>query len=163
VAIHLSGILPLRRRASSPFPTLDLAPGGVYRAGWFASAIGGSALTSPYTLAGSVTLYAQWIPPVPVTVKVSGAQTYGGSPSFTYTTTPSGVRVASLTCATVGTSTPINSSLGVGNYTILGSSCSGSTSANYTLNFTGVTNGFVDSMATQTVLFTSTAPTSAGE
>ena len=31
-------------------------------AGWFAAASGGSALTSPYTLAGSVTLYAQWIP-----------------------------------------------------------------------------------------------------
>ena len=28
--------------------------------GWFAAASGGSALTSPYTLAGSVTLYAQW-------------------------------------------------------------------------------------------------------
>src|ERR1700684_4279174 len=26
------GALPLRRRASSPFPTLGLAPGGVYRA-----------------------------------------------------------------------------------------------------------------------------------
>ena len=49
----------------------------------------------------------------------------------------------------------------MGNYTILGSSCSGSASANYTLSFTGVTNGFVDSMATQTVKFTSTAPTKA--
>ena len=29
-------------------------------AGWFAAPSGGSALTSPYTLAGSVTLYAQW-------------------------------------------------------------------------------------------------------
>ena len=28
--------------------------------GWFAAPTGGSALTSPYTLAGSVTLYAQW-------------------------------------------------------------------------------------------------------
>jgi uncharacterized repeat protein (TIGR02543 family) len=29
-------------------------------AGWFAGASGGSALSSPYTLAGSITLYAQW-------------------------------------------------------------------------------------------------------
>ena len=77
-------------------------------------------------MAGSLTLYAQWMPPVPVTVKVSGTQTYGGSPSFTYTTTPSGVSVASLTCTTVGTSTPISSSLAARSYTILGSSCSGS-------------------------------------
>jgi len=118
-------------------------------------------LTSPFTLAGSATLYAQWVPPVPVTVQVSGTQTYGGSPSFTYTTTPSGVSVASLTCATVGTSTPINSSLGAAIYTVLGSSCSGSANANYTLSFTGVTNGFVDSKATQSVKFTSATPTKA--
>jgi len=133
--------------------TLPGAPtlAGYTFAGWFAAATGGSALTSPYTLAGSVTLYAQWTPPVPVTVKVSGTQTYGGSPSFTYTTTPSGVSVASLTCATVGTSTPINSSLGAGSYTILGSSCSGSPSGNYTLSFSGVTSGFVVSKAPVTV------------
>ena len=94
--------------------------------GWFVAPTGGSALTSPYTLAGSVTLYAQWTPVVPVTVQVSGTQTYGGSPSFTYTTTPSGVSVTSLMCASVGSSTPLNSSLGAGTYTILGSSCSGS-------------------------------------
>ena len=40
-------------------------PGAPSRAGyvfngWFAASSGGSALTSPYTLAGSVTLYAQW-------------------------------------------------------------------------------------------------------
>ena len=39
-------------------PTLS----GYTFAGWFAAASGGSALTSPYTLTGSVTLFAQWIP-----------------------------------------------------------------------------------------------------
>ena len=42
--------------------TLPSAPtyAGYTFDGWFAAASGGSALTSPYTLAGSVTLYAQW-------------------------------------------------------------------------------------------------------
>jgi len=38
--------------------------------GWFTAPSGGTALTSPYTLAGSVTLYAQWTP-VPVTTPVT--------------------------------------------------------------------------------------------
>ena len=44
--------------------TLPGAPtlAGYAFAGWFVATSGGSALTSPYTLAGSVTLYAQWIP-----------------------------------------------------------------------------------------------------
>ncbi len=44
--------------------TLPAAPtrAGYTFAGWFAAASGGSALTSPYTLAGSTTLYAQWTP-----------------------------------------------------------------------------------------------------
>src|SRR6185437_12090510 len=42
-------------------------PGAPTRAGylfngWFAAPTGGSALTSPYTLTGSLTLYAQWTP-----------------------------------------------------------------------------------------------------
>ncbi len=42
--------------------TLPAAPtyAGYTFDGWFAASSGGSALTSPYTLAGSVTLYAQW-------------------------------------------------------------------------------------------------------
>jgi len=133
--------------------TLPSAPtqAGYTFNGWFAAPTGGSALTSPYTLAGSVTLYAQWTPVVPVTVQVSGTQTYGGSPNLTYTTTPTGVSVTSLMCTTVGSSTPINSSLGAGTYTILGSSCSGSAGANYTLKFTGVSQGFVVSKAPVTV------------
>ena len=43
--------------------TLPTAPtrAGYSFIGWFASATGGTALTSPYTLSGSVTLYAQWM------------------------------------------------------------------------------------------------------
>ncbi len=43
------GTLPLRRRASSPFPTLGLAPGGVYRAGGVTPAAG-ALLPHPFTL-----------------------------------------------------------------------------------------------------------------
>src|SRR5204863_7789136 len=45
-------------------------------AGWFAAASGGSALTSPYTLAGSTTLYAQWTANATDTVAFN---TQGGS------------------------------------------------------------------------------------
>ena len=60
----------------------------------------------------------------------------------------------------MGSSTAINASLPAGSYTILGSSCSGS-AAGDTLTFVGSTNGFVVSKATQTVKFTSSAPTGA--
>jgi hypothetical protein len=43
------GTLPLGRRASSPFPTLGLAPGGVYRAGGVTPAAG-ALLPHPFTL-----------------------------------------------------------------------------------------------------------------
>ena len=133
--------------------TLPAGPtlAGYTFAGWFANATGGSALTSPYTLAGSVTLYAQWTPLTPVIVNVSGTQTYGGTPAFTYTTTPSGVSVSSLSCTTVGSSSPINASLNAGKYTILGSSCSGSAATSDTLTFSGLTSGFVVSKAAATV------------
>ena len=57
--------------------TLPSAPSraGYVFAGWFAAPSGGSALTSPYTLTGSVTLYAQWAvaPTTAVTVPSTGA------------------------------------------------------------------------------------------
>src|SRR5487761_2771640 len=40
-------------------PAAPTLPGYFFR-GWFTSAKGGKALTSPYTLTGSTTLYAQW-------------------------------------------------------------------------------------------------------
>jgi uncharacterized repeat protein (TIGR02543 family) len=50
--------------------TLPAAPtrAGYVFNGWFAAASGGSAITSPYTLTGSVTLYAQWTANATVTV-----------------------------------------------------------------------------------------------
>ena len=39
--------------------------------GWFVASAGGSALTSPYTLAGSTTLYAQWSVASAVTITVT--------------------------------------------------------------------------------------------
>ena len=43
------GTLPLGRRASNPFPTLGLAPGGVYRAGGV-TPVAGALLPHPFTL-----------------------------------------------------------------------------------------------------------------
>ena len=47
--------------------------------GWFANPTGGSALTSPYTLTGSVTLYAQWMaaPTTTVLIPSTGATLSG--------------------------------------------------------------------------------------
>ena len=89
--------------------------------------------------------------PEPVTVNVSGSQTYGGSPSFTYTTSPPGVTVSSLSCSTVGDTTSINSSLDPGSYTIAGSSCSAARGADYSLGIGGVSGGFVVNPARVTV------------
>jgi hypothetical protein len=84
-------------------------------------------------------------PPV-LTVGVSGIQTYGGSPSFTYTTSPSiGGVTGTLVCNTVNGGTAISPSLPVANspYTIDGSSCSGlSDPSGYNIAYTGVTSGF---------------------
>ncbi len=83
----------------------------------------------------------------PVIATVSGTMTYGGSPIFTYTESPTVSLTGDLTCTTVNSGTPI-ASLGVGSYTIDGSSCSGLTApAGYTLSYTGATDGFVVSPA----------------
>ena len=71
---------------------------------------------------------------MPLSVTISGSQTYGQSPTFTASpnfagtgTTPYGVTLNSsgLTCTTVGTSTSITPTLAPGAYTLLASSCSG--------------------------------------
>lgn len=52
--------------------------------GWFAAASGGTALTSPYTLVGTVTLYAQWTVLRTSTLTLtltSTSGTYGAPPS----------------------------------------------------------------------------------
>ncbi len=93
--------------------------------------------------------------PEPVTVNVAGSQTYGGSPTFTYTTVPPGVTVSALTCSMVGDTTSINSSLDLGSYTVAGSSCSGSAGGDYSLGFGGVRDGFVVTKATPVIAWVS--------
>jgi subtilase family serine protease len=71
---------------------------------------------------------------VPLTVVVSGAQPFGGSPTFSATANYAGsgeapfgvtLNTSGLTCSTVGTSTAISPSMTLGQYTLLASSCSG--------------------------------------
>ena len=85
--------------------TLPAGPtlAGYTFAGWFAAATGGSALTSPYTLAGSVTLYAQWTPNVTDTLTFNSQ---GGSAvanvsglNGTTVTLPAGPTLAGYTFA----------------------------------------------------------------
>ena len=70
--------------------TLPSAPSraGYVFDGWFAGPSGGSALTSPYTLAGSVTLYAQWTPNATdtVTFNSEGGSTVGSESGLQGTT-----------------------------------------------------------------------------
>ena len=78
--------------------------------------------------------------PAPVTVNPTGSQTYGGSPSFSYTTSPAGIALSgTLICTTVNGGTPIGASLAAGSYTIDGSSCSGLSDNNYTTTYAGGT------------------------
>ena len=71
---------------------------------------------------------------MPLSVTISGTQTYGQAPAFIASvnfagtgTTPYGVTLNSsgLTCTTVGSSTSITPSLAPGAYTLLATSCSG--------------------------------------
>jgi GH25 family lysozyme M1 (1,4-beta-N-acetylmuramidase) len=81
--------------------------------------------------------------PTPVTVSVSGSMTYGGTPTLRYTESPTVSLSGTLTCTTVGGASPI-SSLGVGSYTVNGTSCSGlSAPSGYVITYSGTANGFV--------------------
>jgi hypothetical protein len=110
---------------------------------------------------GSVTVTG-----TPVTVAVSGSQTYGGSPTFSSgtVTPPSGISVntAGLTCTTVGTSTALAPTLAAGSYTLAASSCSGATlsgtnASNFTIVYTSASNDFTVNPAHLTV--TASSPT----
>ncbi len=67
----------------------------------------------------------------PLLIKVSGSQTWKGSPVFSATTSPPLIGATlgtnGLKCTTVGSSTPITPTLAVGAYTIVAGSCSGAT------------------------------------
>ncbi|MGD0056055.1 MAG: InlB B-repeat-containing protein, partial [Acidimicrobiales bacterium] len=58
-----------------PTPTLA---GNTFN-GWFAASSGGSALTSPYTVGSTTTLYAQWTPNTGETVTYNGNGSTGGT------------------------------------------------------------------------------------
>jgi uncharacterized protein YjbI with pentapeptide repeats len=99
----------------------------------------------------------------PITVMVSGSQSFGGSPTFT-TTDDSAIVGGSvsgvLSCASAidghGTNPPpaIDTSLQVGSYTVIGLTCGGlfpADPANYSVRYFGVLGGYVVSPATITV------------
>ncbi len=95
---------------------------------------------------GGVTL-GFTVSPEPVTVNVSGSQTYGdASPTFTDTTTPSGISFGGTLACTKVAGTPdaaINSTLAVGTYTVDPTTCSGLTGSNYSISYGAVSSGFV--------------------
>jgi hypothetical protein len=99
------------------------------------------------------------IHPATITALVSGTQTYGASPSFTETDdAPAGVSLTGTpACTTVGTNTMIVPTLAAGNYTVLGSTCTGLTPTNsvdYTVSYAGMTDGFVVSPAATSLMYT---------
>ena len=129
---------------------------------WMSAASGGVTVTSTTDLgavfgsltigpsnftAANVTLFAETS--VPVTVTVSGSQTYGGTANFTATpagTLPTGVSLSgSASCTTVNGGSSITPTLTAGgSYTIDAASCSGLSlagpnAANYVLSLTGGT------------------------
>lgn len=62
----------------------------------------------------------------PVTVRVNGLQTYGGTPTFTGSTVVAGVTVSGMTCTGLTSGSPIGPTLAaLGTYTIDGATCSG--------------------------------------
>ena len=108
--------------------------------------------------------------PAPVSVAVSGSQTYGGAASFSGSDSPpAGVSVdtTALSCTTVGTSTPIGATLSAGPYTLKPASCSGATlsganAANYGVAYTSAAGDFTVAPAALTVTASSGAITYGG-
>jgi streptogramin lyase len=95
----------------------------------------------------------------PIDLAVSGQQTGGSStPVFSETNdAPTGITVTDtgLTCTTVEPDTSIGPSLAAGSYTVLGSSCTGSTlsgsdAGDYLIDYSGVSDGFVVQTGIQT-------------
>jgi Pro-kumamolisin, activation domain/MBG domain (YGX type) len=101
----------------------------------------------------------------PLTVSVSGSQTYGGSPTFSdIVTPPTGVTVdtSNLQCTQVQPSATITSSLAVGSHTLVASSCSGAllggpNVADYTISYTAASGDFTVAPAPLTVTASSSS------
>ena len=105
-------------------------------------------------------------PPTEIPAAVTGFQTYGSAnPAFLYIVNPpSGVSVTgNLGCTTVDNGTAIDANLSAGSHTIDASSCAGLavSDIHYAILYTSVANDFTVNTASQTVSFTSTAPSNA--
>jgi hypothetical protein len=108
--------------------------------------------------------------PAPVSVAVSGSQTYGGTASFSASDSPpAGVSVdtTALSCTTVEASTLISATLSAGSYTLKPASCSGATlsganAANYGVAYTSAAGDFTVAPAALTVTASSGAITYGG-
>jgi GH25 family lysozyme M1 (1,4-beta-N-acetylmuramidase) len=87
----------------------------------------------------------------PVTVTVSGTMTYGGTPNLTYAASPAVALSGSLSCTTVDGGSAI-ANLGVGYYTVDGSSCSDlSAPGADSITYVGAAGGFAVSRAPLTI------------
>jgi uncharacterized repeat protein (TIGR02543 family) len=130
--------------------------------GWFAATSGGTALTSPYTLTSSLTLYAQWTAnsgggggPTTPTVSISNipsAAIYGGQFTPSFTTSGNGT-VFSVTSSTASVCTVSGTTVnfvGVGKCTLTASVAATVTNT----AATGSSQSFVVSPATATVSIT---------
>ena len=108
--------------------------------------------------------------PTPLSVAVSGTQTYGGAASFGGSDSPpAGVSVdtTGLSCTMVGDSTPISATLSAGSYTLKSASCSGVTlsganAADYGVAYTSAADDFTVDPAPLTVTASSGAITYGG-
>ncbi len=103
----------------------------------------------------------------PISVAVSGSQTYGGTPSFSGAASPpEGITVntAALSCTEVGTSTVVGPALAVGSDTLVPSSCDGATfsganAADYAAAYTSAPGDFTVNQAALTITASSTSMT----
>jgi hypothetical protein len=118
-------------------PTLSTTATASSAVGSYPITVGTGTLNAPnyffVTQAGTLT-----VTPAPLTVTVTGAQTYGSTAiGWAGTTSVNGVTVSGMTCTSVTANggTPISASLPAGTYTLDGSSCSGGvlSSGNYTI------------------------------
>ncbi len=113
---------------------------------------GSGPATTPFTVTS----------PGTIDVSVTGAQTYGGAPSFSETNdAPAGVTITgTLVCTTVDGGQSVSTSLAAGDHTVDGASCSGLTSSNtnYPLSYEGTSGGYVVSKDSSTTKLSKSAP-----
>ena len=107
---------------------------------------------SPSLASNSVT------PTQPVTVTVSGSQTYGSTnPTFTYVTAPTTTLGGALLCGAVDGGTSIKQALSAGSYTVDGASCSGLSASGDAITYTGENDAFVVAKANPMLSWTASS------